>query len=154
MLRESSRIAWIPAPRLFWRPAWAFRHTMSDRGCLLDSPAPEGSGTGPVNGLPECERTAGTNRQPPVPGVQVVQCGIQRGLLLGIACRIDPCFQAICNFDSGKVSVNRNGVTGAGNCQKDTFCALSSDFLPCMPAGSQILEQIGENLCRQWHDSL
>lgn len=114
MLRESSRIAWMPGALA----SFEGRHGRSATPFLTEVVSwtarflrvPE---QGQSTGCHHTGRFADRKKQPPVPGVQEAQCGIQRGLLLGIACRIDPCFQATCNSDSGKDSVNRNSAPHA-----------------------------------------
>lgn len=155
MLRESSRIAWMPGALA----SFEGRHGRSATPFLTEVVSwtarflrvPE---QGQSTGCHHTGRFADRKKQPPVPGVQEAQCGIQRGLLLGIACRIDPCFQAICNFDSGKVSVNRNGAAGAPNWQKARFRTGLERFLARPASWFTDSAPDRENLCRSWHDSL
>ena len=93
-------VAWIPGAKASCESHTGCSATLLDERLSPGQPyTPEGYGGRPINGLHANATISG--RKP-----QSVQCGNQRGILLGVACRISPCFQAIINFDSRKLPVN------------------------------------------------
>src|SRR5690554_7355498 len=100
MSRVTPRLPGFSVSLLLVKAEPAYSSTPFLRGCLLASRPPEGCGERPINGL-----HVSNNQCPPAGGERSVV--INGGYSLGIACRIDPSLQAICNSDSAKLTVNR-----------------------------------------------
>ena len=136
MSRVTPRLPGFSVSLLLVKAEPAYSSTPFLRGCLLASRPPEGCGERPINGL-----HVSNNQCPPAGGERSVV--INGGYSLGIACRIDPSLQAICNSDSAKLTVNRR-------------CGLiATIFLDTGPRlannGARDLNQTEENPHSGWH---